>query len=43
MRKWLALPVGVTASTANYVELIQFYHQMFGNISADAFQDRSIP
>ncbi|HEY2561618.1 MAG TPA: M20 family peptidase [Caldimonas sp.] len=31
-------------STANYVELIQFYHQLIGNASsADTSQDRSIP
>jgi carboxypeptidase PM20D1 len=31
-------------STANYVELIQFYHQLIGNASsADTPQDRSIP
>ncbi|MEP7300802.1 MAG: M20 family peptidase [Caldimonas sp.] len=30
-------------STANYVELIQFYHQLIGNASADASQDRSLP
>jgi carboxypeptidase PM20D1 len=31
-------------STANYVELIQFYHQLIGNASsADTSQDRSTP
>ncbi len=30
-------------STANYVELIQFYHQLIGNASADTSQDRSLP
>jgi carboxypeptidase PM20D1 len=31
-------------STANYVELIQFYHQLIGNASsADTPQDRSMP
>jgi carboxypeptidase PM20D1 len=31
-------------STTNYVELIQFYHQLIGNASsADTSQDRSIP
>jgi carboxypeptidase PM20D1 len=31
-------------SIANYVELIQFYHQLIGNASsADTSQDRSIP
>ena len=31
-------------STANYVEMIQFYHQLIGNASsADTSQDRSIP
>jgi carboxypeptidase PM20D1 len=31
-------------STAHYVELIQFYHQLIGNASsADTSQDRSIP
>jgi carboxypeptidase PM20D1 len=30
-------------ATANYVELIQFYHQLIGNASADTSQDRSIP
>lgn len=30
-------------STANYVELIQFYHQLIGNASADISQDRSLP
>ena len=31
-------------STANYVEMIQFYHQLIGNASsADTSQDRSLP
>jgi len=30
-------------STANYVEMIQFYHQLIGNASADISQDRSLP
>ena len=31
-------------SSANYVEMIQFYHQLIGNASsADTPQDRSIP
>jgi len=30
-------------STANYVELIQFYHQLIGYASADSPQDRSLP
>jgi carboxypeptidase PM20D1 len=30
-------------STANYVELIQFYHQLIGNASADTSSDRSLP
>jgi carboxypeptidase PM20D1 len=30
-------------SMANYVEMIQFYHQLIGNASADTSQDRSLP
>jgi len=30
-------------STANYIEMIQFYHQLIGNASADTSQDRSLP
>jgi hypothetical protein len=30
-------------STANYVEMIQFYHQLIGNAAADTSQDRSLP
>jgi carboxypeptidase PM20D1 len=30
-------------STANYVEMIQFYHQLIGNAPADTSQDRSLP
>ena len=31
-------------STANYAEMIQFYHQLIGNASsADTSQDRSLP
>ena len=30
-------------STENYVEMIQFYHQLIGNASADTSQDRSLP
>lgn len=30
-------------SIANYVEMIQFYHQLIGNASADTSHDRSLP